>query len=124
MGSAMAVAAHDGSTVGCVPGGSGDPAIVVRLRCEARKPLDLSDLPDEQSLDSARAEVSRLRGLLHDAATDDELVQVSLRPTRFRGVGLPIPADEELRDMLAVQSGAKKVMMAREQARERQTNRR
>ena len=122
----MAVAADGGPAAGPVPRGSRgivgtapDPEIVTRLRREARKPLDLSDLPDGEGLDGVRAEVSRLRVLLRDAAMDDSLILVSLRPTQFCGMGLPIPAADELRDMLAAQSQAKEVMIAREHARSR-----
>ena len=105
MGSAVSIPSHRS--------GSQKKIWLKLLLCEAQKPLDLSDLGSDIDISVARAEVARLRSMLHHFMSDEEFVVGWLRPRDYRSVTIPIPSSEDLKMILDAQIKKKAVLMAR-----------
>lgn len=83
------------------------------LLCEARKPDDLSDLGSDIDISVARAEVARLRSMLHHFMSDEDFVATWLRPPDYRSVTIAIPSNAELKALLETQVKKKAILLAR-----------
>jgi hypothetical protein len=87
------------------------------LRREARQPRDLTDLGVDIDTARARAEVTRLRGLLRHMMADESFVALWLRPPGYHGVRIPTPSPAELRAILDSQVKKRAALDARARIR-------